>query len=285
MKGIAPGLLGAGDGCDCGCNIYDSDCDGVGVCDTDHCSDFGLVLDPNDNTQCLFLAEGCAAYLDNNDGCDCGCDVLDSDCPEGAVAADCEFVHCGGPDEIIDPADITQCIYDPSGGACFGKIGAGDGCDCGCNQIDPDCDNHFEPALCTTNHCSDNGLDIDPFDTAFCSLSFQCDEFFESNGQCDCGCGVPDSECDPDGGVQQCQGNYCPPGEIIMPGNIAECVTIAPTCDPGWFPPFDEAQTCSCGCGIVDPDCSTNAGIADCVEDGCEGQGLSIDSTDISQCL
>lgn len=64
-----------------------------------------------------------ASYYGADDGCDCGCGVMDADCPAGATIAECEFDYC---DDAVDPNDITQCIT--TGG---GDAGTGGGDDAG----------------------------------------------------------------------------------------------------------------------------------------------------------
>jgi hypothetical protein len=104
---------GAGNGCDCNCGAHDPDCDlapaepiqGCAVGDT--C---------NINSVCLSPAWTCDDdYFGGNDGCDCGCGVVDIDCADATVGS-CEFCN-----------DTGSCSTD----ACPGTINATNNAVCG----------------------------------------------------------------------------------------------------------------------------------------------------------
>ena len=89
----APGCRGEslGDGsCDWSCNIPS--------CDFDH----GDCDSTPDEWTCL------SDYFDNEDGCDCGCGVLDPDCLSNE-GIECNYSHCPA-DTYPDPTDNTHCI-------------------------------------------------------------------------------------------------------------------------------------------------------------------------------
>jgi hypothetical protein len=126
------GYYARGDGCDCGCGLWDPDCPkelGIEDCETINCEESDSLepeetLDPDDPTRCLTQAPvdpvpsgwTCTStYYGTGDGCDCGCGVVDPDCecgaedPECALANPeeiCEFSYC---QESVDPTDITAC--------------------------------------------------------------------------------------------------------------------------------------------------------------------------------
>ncbi len=93
----------AGDGCDCGCGIYDPDCDDPSQ-DIPNC-------DPGQTCNADGVCEGeptgpvapegwiCdAAFYDAGDGCDCGCGIIDPDCADPAA----EVVGCAAGQVCID---------------------------------------------------------------------------------------------------------------------------------------------------------------------------------------
>ncbi len=84
------------------------------------------------------------SYFDSDDGCDCGCGVLDPDCAGQADAAACDYEWCDAAevdDEhnwICGETDAPDGL--PEAWSCkIEYYGTGDGCDCGCNAFDPDC--------------------------------------------------------------------------------------------------------------------------------------------------
>lgn len=79
------------------------------------------------------------------DGCHCGCGALDLDCADATVDS-CQWCEgagsCGSGNCLvdIDPSDNTQCPLVITGWTCSPAwYDAGDGCDCGCGLVDPDC--------------------------------------------------------------------------------------------------------------------------------------------------
>ncbi len=139
--------------CDCGCGVVDPSCadntiDSCDSCSAESCADeLCLQVDPDDNASCLDVPEGwtcLAADYDANDGCDCGCGLLDPDCggdtSVGACHA-CGYGSCGGDEcQWLDPEDNTKCT-ELAGWTCDPLYyDAKDGCDCACGVRDPDCE-------------------------------------------------------------------------------------------------------------------------------------------------
>ncbi|MBI2897256.1 MAG: hypothetical protein HYY06_27105 [Deltaproteobacteria bacterium] len=91
------------------------------------------------------------AWEGAGDGCDCGCGRPDPDCGrEGCEGPDC----CG-----VDACDGCDYCWPTTGVCTEGELaawtcsptyfGTGDGCDCGCGIVDPDC----TVAGCTDANC------------------------------------------------------------------------------------------------------------------------------------
>jgi hypothetical protein len=116
-----------GDGnCTCGCGSVDPECtsDYMGVCDV--CDEAGscdmavgdcAIIEPDDNSSCVsgVPAWTCdPGWYGSADGCDCGCGLVDPDCPSNVnVANDC---YCGTGscasdcETEIDPDNTAVCL-------------------------------------------------------------------------------------------------------------------------------------------------------------------------------
>jgi hypothetical protein len=228
-------FYGVADGCDCGCGVVDLDCADATIasCEFSGCAT-GLEPDPDDTTtcrdtnECLIDNGGCGdesvfRCVDNpgaprscvlivpeewtcaesiygtNDGCDCGCGVVDLDCPDATIAS-CGFSGCAtgfepDPDDTTTCRDTNECLIDNGGCgdstviACINNPGAprtcepvggvpaewtcnadfygvADGCDCGCGAVDADCaDADF--VTCDFSGCPEPTT-VDPNDTTQC---------------------------------------------------------------------------------------------------------------------
>jgi hypothetical protein len=101
---------GAGNGCDCGCGVFDPDCDLAGEA-VDGCA-------PSEacNTQgaCVPTAWTCDPDFVSDGDCDCGCGAVDADCPDATVGV-CDFCANNGSCSVddcpgtIDPANNAVC--------------------------------------------------------------------------------------------------------------------------------------------------------------------------------
>ena len=145
-----PSYFGTLDGCDCGCGVFDPDCGENGQ-ELLNCG-AGEICDATG--QCVAGEGGIpatwtcpAAYYGTDDGCHCGCGVLDPDCTGST-----QVVHGCTPGDICNedavcasPTGVTAEDV-PAGWICPpGYYGTRDGCDCDCGAYDPDCDIDEEP--------------------------------------------------------------------------------------------------------------------------------------------
>lgn len=144
--------------------------------------------------------------------CDCGCGMVDPDCPDMTVEA-CDT--CDFPGSCSSLAEICEMAIDPvSNGQCdlslwtcdVATYDAGDAsCDCGCGLVDPDCESEALEActVCSAAGSCAEGQPcagyIDLYNNAGCGMipGWTCDEgFYEGMDGCDCGCGLPDPDCE-----------------------------------------------------------------------------------------
>jgi len=221
-------------------------------------------------------------YYGTDDGCDCGCGAVDPDCA-GATVASCDYCgETGACDEgddscsTIDPNNNSVCVL--SGWTCDpGYYGTGDGCDCGCGYLDPDCTDATVGSCqwCgETGACDERDLScstIDPTQNWQCvpppqvPPEWTCNPFwYGANDGCDCGCGALDPDCT-DATVGSCQwcgqAGACFPGWTscyrIEPTQNWQCLQVPPgwTCDPDYYSAGPN-DGCDCGCGALDPDCA-----------------------------
>ena len=181
------GFAAYGDGatCDCGCGVVDPDCDSLAIaaCEASGCRP-GTEVSSDDTTTCVQAAAftgarpgwWCpAAWYAGDDGCDCGCGLIDPDCPRAPQGSDCAQQGCiYGPvpaQTEVDTNNLAQCVEmgtAPAAWTCDANwYAAGDGCDCGCGIADPDCEaESFE--YCAHSGCPDD-LVVDKRDFTVCS--------------------------------------------------------------------------------------------------------------------
>jgi len=291
----SPGLYGDGV-CNCGCGVVDIDCPDATaascqLCDQSSCAPFQCAaVDPNDNAHCTGLPVlwQCSPRL-YGDGhrCDCGCGAFDPDCASlGPDACDtcndpgsCSAQACPG---LIDPTNNAHCVIPPTpaGWGCVpGTYGDGT-CDCGCSVPDIDC-RSSDPSYCARClACGGIGVcagSIDPSDSTQCApppAGWTCSAAAYRNISCDCGCGIPDPECQGIPALYVCEHfpvEGCSGGikSHVNPGQNSLCLVSVPagwTCDRSYF----DDGICDCGCGAVDLDCPSND-VADCWQ--CNGTG------------
>jgi hypothetical protein len=160
----------------------------------------------------------------------------------------------------------------------------GNGCDCGCGALDPDCSSAAASACTTCNakgSCATSCSQIATAKNATCSdvpAGWKCSPAFYSRGDgCDCGCGALDNDC-LNGTRGAC--DFC-----FNPGSCAKTDCFDVLGDRNWLctvpvPPTtwtcipenwdDVDNVCDCGCGAVDPDCydATRTSCERCVETG-----------------
>ncbi len=154
-------------------------------------------------------------YYDDKVDCDCaGCGVVDVDCTNDLPPIDCFEGQTCNTTTLVCEGTPTAWTCDPS----QFNGGAGNGCDCNCGMLDPDCD--LMPAEpdegCMAGEtCNDSSgacvpaawtCDVDYFDTGL-------------SVDCDCGCGVLDPDC-ADATSASC--DYC--------NDIGSCAESAADC-------------------------------------------------------
>ena len=128
--------------CDCGCGVADVDCADAAAASCDDCS------------ACSPFAKDCTAVVDGTDNAQCGTGTCGNGMVEGGEVCDgdgtlparltCEELgFTGGTVSCADGCanvDLTACTGGPKGWTCPPEYyGMGDGCDCGCGVVDPDC--------------------------------------------------------------------------------------------------------------------------------------------------
>lgn len=254
--------------CDCGCGVFDADCRSGPSCTEPGCTESACeaCFDPRGLWMpCDAPVWSCnAAELNDPNGfCDCGCGAPDPDCRgQGCTAASCRAAAC---DRCHDDTNTVIGCEVPIEWQCDpGMYGGSDGCDCGCGFPDPDCDGMG----CTSAGCTDTTCDVCHVGsrTVRCDLpaAWTCNpNAYASDDGCDCGCGVPDPDCDGAG----CEGDGCSDSACRIchyDGLVGSCSVPA-----GWVgcPPvlYGDIGGCNCGCGVPDPAC----GSAGCTTPGC----------------
>ena len=211
-----------------------------------------------------------AAYRDGT--CDCGCGVADVDCPDGEIES-CEVCNqpgsCNGapcPGRIY-PNDPTDCTLAPLDWVCTARAFTDGTCHCGCGAVDADCqDDSIEscevcnlPGSCSFGSCPGA---IDATDNGICHVpgAWSCPEAYYGDDECDCGCGVPDVDC-ASSSVDVCERCFHGCSHSVCPGSIApndNRVCTGPSYDWRCQPRFyGDGSLCHCGCGAVDPDCTS----------------------------
>jgi hypothetical protein len=292
-----------GDDDDCVCADCDAAafcsakaCDGDGVCDVFNegcaCADCFAVTECLDNPQC---GDG---VIEGSEQCE-GDDLGDQDCTTVGLGFDGGTLACAEDCSF----DYSMCT---GGWTCDPTFfGTDDGCDCGCGFPDPDCGGDTVD-LCV--YCDDAGSCgvpgvgcpniIDPNDITQCdALAYWtcADDLYGDGATCNCGCGVPDIDCDTILGdacdvcndMGSCDGD----GDCsnIDDSNNGECVPAEWTCSDSFY---DVGDGCDCGCGVVDPDCAdaTAASCLYCNDEGSCDQSLmgcpgEIDPVDNSTCV
>jgi hypothetical protein len=272
--------------CDCGCGVADFDCTGQS------CTESGCISPSCD--ACYTSAGawkpcttppdvsawtcGMDALATGDPNCDCGCGYPDpvcgaSGCIEpGCWRAKCNVRHDGSGavlNDMVPPFNGWTCIATAWGG--------GDGCDCGCGAVDPDCKSSqtcTAPA-CNASECKtchDKTGRTVPCDNAL--HDWTCDpQRYGSGDGCDCGCGVPDPDC-ADKGCKDygCRDAAC---KRCTDTNFANDRLVGCTPSDAWkcdASHYGTGDGCDCGCGAHDPDCPAGPDCTgkDCQDVSCE---------------
>lgn len=158
-------LLGAGACGDATATPPDSEGGPLSVCMSDSHIQNGRCV-PNEPPPAWMCG---AQTYGTNDGCDCGCGVIDPECPTPLTFAACEYDACGYG-QGIDPENPKACIdHAPqdSWTCAMTKFYDGTSCDCGCGGRDPDCPANATAASCTTTNCG-FGRELSATDIAKC---------------------------------------------------------------------------------------------------------------------
>ncbi|CAN5884845.1 hypothetical protein BH11MYX2_BH11MYX2_09010 [soil metagenome] len=165
-------------------------------------------------------------------------------------------------------------------------LGAGDGCDCGCGVVDPDCGPTVTIDECSFDNCG-TGHHADPTNPTLCIATqvpagWTCDTS-SYGGDCTCGCGATDDlGCPATPDILACATtNGCSSGTWPDPADPAKCVPIKAgwTCSEAAY--YD--NKCDCGCGIADPSCPAHPTVSQCT-DACPS-GKSFDPAHPTQCI
>jgi hypothetical protein len=247
--------------CDCGCGSDDPDCakdQGCALpgCDADGCEVCHDAAGRPAPCPGSFSCEA-SRYADGSE-CDCGCGRPDPDC----AGLGCDAPGCDAPTCDVRHDAAGQAIR-PAGWLCdVSRFGSGDGCDCGCGAVDPDC-----AVGCSEPGCRAEGCDSCRFeDGSNFECRWSCDlARYDDGSQCDCGCGTPDPDCD-DLGCEEpgCFNLEC--DSCSGASGTFECARGK--CDASVF----GDGVCDCGCRERDPDCTGGLACLEpgCSEDGCE---------------
>ena len=148
-------------------------------------------------------------FYGGDDGCDCGCGVIDPDCtdPSAVYCEFCDDGSCGGADcQNIDPNDNSICT-EPVWTCDEALLGDGSVCHCGCGLVDPDC---VSTAVGSCDVCDAMGSCVPPEANGECDgqihpdrnwqctpvPGWTCSIFAYGDDFCDCGCGGVDIDCE-----------------------------------------------------------------------------------------
>jgi hypothetical protein len=272
--------------CDCGCGVADFDCTGqnctgrgctLATCDACYTEEYAWksCTPPADTGgwKCSM-----AEQLDTT--CDCGCGAADdacggSGCSEpGCWRAKCSIRHDASGAVLND-------MFPPfNGWTCPAAAwGGGDGCDCGCGAVDPDCTAGLSctAALCNAGECKTchdaTGRTV-PCDDKLKANWTCAPQSYGSGDGCDCGCGTPDPDCEAKGcsdyGCRDMACQRCTDTDYAN-DRLVGCTPLSGwTCDKSHYATGDG---CDCGCGVHDPDCGAaenGCSDASCQQDKCE---------------
>ncbi|HKU36869.1 MAG TPA: hypothetical protein VJR89_01945 [Polyangiales bacterium] len=285
------------DVCDCGCGLADPACGGSGCsepgCHRSACgrrhdrqgAELGDPLPPLNGWRCPIQSWG------GGDGCDCGCGAKDPDCDPGFAqctgprcnAAECQTCHDRTGRKLPCSDALEDWTCDPQ------RFGAGDGCDCGCGAVDPDCG---EGNGCSTfgcraagcQRCTDLRYANDALVGCTPDSGWTChDGHYGTGDGCDCGCGIHDPDCGADDkgctapNCQQDTCDYCHAAGVAPheDDDYVQCNgwSCGSASDPAW-----QGDACDCGCGKPDPACRKAQRLG-CSESGCKTEACEYCNT------
>lgn len=208
------------------------------------------------------------SYYDRNDGCDCGCGIIDPDCSNGGEEA-CDYEWC--PTAVsLDPNQNWQCESEsddgqeeagspsvPDAWSCsVGFYGTDDGCDCGCGVHDPDCVSSSASA-CQYEYCP-FGEDPLPNDNAQCDDPDSSNDGSNDDGSNDDGADGGSSDGGPGDVCGLPRGASC---GWLFDNRCSEMTTCRDDDDGAGFICHDYCEErysdgiCNGGCYDSDPDC------------------------------
>jgi hypothetical protein len=270
--------------CDCGCGVRDYDCKQQS-CTSLECVEVGCdacYTATHAYKECSpeqSDAWKCSAEQQIDDICDCGCGAADPACHgSGCSEPGCSRAACGQRHDATG-ANLDDALPPSNGWRCpIQSWGGGDGCDCGCGAPDPDCEGYADcmTPLCNAAECvicHDASGRVVPCDNAI--KNWTCDpQRYGSKDGCDCGCGVMDPDCAPQGCKDLgCRDAACQRCTIAIYGSdqLVGCTPAS-----GWTCSAEHYATgdgCDCGCGIHDPDCGDithGCATTDCQQVDCD---------------
>ncbi len=296
-------LYGGGGGCDCGCGALDPDCGTQMASECDTCDSPGSCgdgacpgnIDPSNNALCAQVTSVCNnGVREVGELCD-GFDVGSETCETQGF--DAGTLSCTTTCDAYDTGGCTTGGTVPTSWTCYtGYYGAGDGCDCGCGAVDPDCGGSTA-GLC--DYCSNSGAcssscsDIDPVDNSTCGGGggVTCNNNVVEGGEVCDGFDLAGNDCTTiglgyTGGTLECN-------STCSGWDTTSCTTGGGTpvpgtwvCNSAWW----SDGLCDCGCGAFDvDDCAAQDDIDECdycTDTGsCASSCADIDPTDISTCI
>lgn len=182
-------MYGDGYSCDCGCGVIDADCHGTELQACNSCVNCSAAQDclnsvlATDISQCRPAPDGwtCKPAQFHDGYCECGCGILDPDCPskQTAVCSICPAEGCAaGKCSHLSADDNTTCsIVAPSTWKCDRAYYGDLTCDCGCGAPDPDCKSAKasdcsicdDPGSCSAVTCKSSDSTINPTDNTTCT--------------------------------------------------------------------------------------------------------------------
>ena len=154
-----------------------------------------------------------------DDGCDCGCGVLDTDCADSSLLS-CDTLNC--------PTGETPLLENNA--TCTAPV-CGDGTNAGTIlQSDvEECDdgNTMSGDGCSANCTVEEGYACPALGGA-CSMlpaGWTCSpNYYGTDDGCDCGCGAPDADCPMPTDLDSCEFDWCEDPATADPTDVTQCI-------------------------------------------------------------